>query len=153
MREEFTCPVPGGHRFRNGDGPKILWNGDGTLTCSYDTIPVHRVMALDELPPDDDTLRELCTLLRENLSPDIYGQAEALLVHLMGGGPDVHSPDAVLNAASDEPAPFRGQPARPGIDRRFTPPLAGDSRPLREFTAWQKSFRSRFPTAGRVRQL
>ncbi len=153
MREEFTCPVPGGHRFRNGDGPKIIWNGDNTLTCSWDRpVPVRQVMALDEQPPDDGSLRELCSLLRENLDPDVYSKAEQLLVHLMGGGPDVYSPDVVLNA-NDEPAPFRGQPPRPGIDRRFTPPLAGDSRALRELVSWEKSFRARFPTARRPRQL
>jgi hypothetical protein len=69
MREEFTCPVPGGHRFKNGDGPRIMWNGDNTLSCSWDRpVPVRRVMALDEQPdPDDDDAVRLSKLLRAHL--------------------------------------------------------------------------------------
>ncbi len=151
MREEFTCPVPGGHRFRNGDGPKILWDGDGTLTCSWDRpVPVRRVLALDEAPPDDDTAQELSRLLRENLSPELCSRVESLIVHLMGAGPDPNSPSVLTN---DKPPPFPGQPRRPGLDRRS---LAGGSRgnaKLAAHTAVGESLKRMFPTMRPPRQL
>ena len=175
-RQSFTVPMP-----KPGDGTKILLNSDGSMTCSWDD-PRGR-MALDSKPgwatprgrdaeEDDERNKdlrdgwereavELHELLRDNLPPDVYTQAEGMLHRLllsgdegtaMGGEPGIDA----------GPAAFRGMPRTGARDATFRPTatsspgtLAADAalRRAKRLKAEADSYYARFPEARRARVI
>jgi hypothetical protein len=148
IREEFKCrPTP-----RYGDGPKIYYNSDGSLTCSHD-VPRKRVitMANDQAP--DDHMRDIAVELSEilqGLSPSDRARAESLIIKLIERDAGANTDDPVPSAM-DEPPHFPGKPYPPGVITPGIPraKLAGDKKgwSLKEHEAWEQRFHDMFPGA------
>ena len=140
-RISHTVPVP-----RPGDGARILLNGDGTLTYSFD--PPDRRLALDSKPAwasprgrDENDERdgdlsgwereavELHELLAELLTPDDLHEVEGRLHRLLlngdeanaMGGPESGMPVGRPSGRDAGPAAFRGMPRTGARDATYSP--------------------------------
>lgn len=136
MRNVIPCPSPNGTNYE----------------CLY--IVREPMMAMDAaMDPDaaqagaaPDAYEALCTFLQQNLSPDVLGEAEALLrrfVDKTGDG----------NLGTDEPPP----PPRPGgvlsMDEMQRRVAVGAKIRAGKVLAQQSLFNKRFPDAARIRSV
>ena len=138
LRGNHVALVPDG---RAGDDVMVM---DAAMRRAR-TQWVKHGFALDANDPSE----ELLTFLRERLEPADYEKAEELLMQAI-------MPDG---GATDEPAPFPGQPTAGGKQR---PLMAGDTAApqaridagtVRETQAMLRRLESRFPGIGRIRNL
>jgi hypothetical protein len=120
-------------------------------TCIYQRI------ARDQADPDapdlgapdpgasSDAYNALCVFLQENLSPDVLGEAEALLRQFLDKSGDG-------NLAADEPVSGRSRPVL-SMDEMQRRVAVGAKISAGRTIAQQYLFNQRFPDAARIRSV